>query len=107
MMENLHRDEATMPTVKRLFGGFRDYIAAARETLMSGRPTRGRARQRVRAAIGHTLAFASWRSLTREQQLDDPQAAKLMCRLVAAAAHDPDTRRRVPPHGNRPAVGCP
>jgi AcrR family transcriptional regulator len=90
MMENLHRDEATMPLVKRLFGGFREYISAAHETLMGGRRTRGRRRQRVRAAIGHALAFTTWRSLTREQGLDDPQAADLMCRLVAAAAHAPD-----------------
>ena len=34
MLENLHRDEATMPIVKRLFGGFRDYISDAQETLM-------------------------------------------------------------------------
>jgi AcrR family transcriptional regulator len=85
MLDNLHRDEATMPIVKRLFGGFREYISAAHETLMSGRAARGNARQRVRAATGHALAFATWRSLTREQGLDDSQAADLMCRLVATA----------------------
>jgi AcrR family transcriptional regulator len=89
MLANLHRDEATMPNVKRLFAGFRDYLSAARDTLIIGRPTRGHARQRVRAAIGHTLAFTSWRSLTREQGLTDPQATELMCRLVTAAAHAP------------------
>jgi AcrR family transcriptional regulator len=94
MMENLHRDEATMPIVKRLFAGFREYISAAHETLMSGRPERGHTRQRVRAATGHALAFATWRSLTREQGLDDPQTADLMCRLIAAATHNPDKRQR-------------
>jgi hypothetical protein len=39
----------------------------------------------VRAAIGHALAFTTWRSLARDQQLDDRQAVELMCRLVAAA----------------------
>ena len=92
MLENLHRDEATMPIVKRLFGGFRDYISDAQETLMKGRLARGASRRRVRAAVGHALAFATWRSLTREQELDDPQAAELMFRLVAAA-HGPDRRR--------------
>jgi AcrR family transcriptional regulator len=87
MMENLLRDEATMPTVKQMFGGFRDYIATAHGTLMGGRRARGRARQRVLAATGHALAFATWRSLTREQGLDDWQAADLMCRLVGTAAH--------------------
>ena len=92
MLENLHRDEATMPIVKRLFGGFRDYISDAQETLFMGGLARGASRRRVRAAVGHALAFATWRSLTREQELDDPQAAELMFRLVAAA-HGPDRRR--------------
>lgn len=85
MMDNLHRDEATMPTVKRLFTGFRNYQAAAREALLRGRRSRGRARGRAAAAVGHALAFPTWRSLAREQGLDDAQAAELMARLVAAA----------------------
>ena len=47
-----------------------------------GAASRGRARARERAAIGHALAFATWRSLAREQGLDDAQAAELMVRLV-------------------------
>jgi AcrR family transcriptional regulator len=86
MMENILRDEETMPTVKQMFGGFRDYIKTANETLMSGRRARGRARQLVLAATGHALAFATWRSLVREQGLDDSQAADLMCRLVDVAS---------------------
>jgi AcrR family transcriptional regulator len=85
MMDNLMRDEAMMPTVRRLMGGHRDYTAAARETLMRGRRVRGRARRAVHAAIGHALAFPTWRSLAGEQGLDDSQAAGLMCRMVAAA----------------------
>jgi AcrR family transcriptional regulator len=85
MMDNLMRDEGTMPTVERLMGGYREYVAAARETLMPGRGVRGRARRAVQAAIGHALAFSTWRSLARDQGLDDPQAARLMCRMVAAA----------------------
>jgi AcrR family transcriptional regulator len=92
MMENLHRDEATMPIVKELFGGFRDYLAAARETLTNGRQTPRRTDQALRAVIGHALAFSTWRSLTQEQGLDDEKAANLMCRLVSAAA--PSTRHR-------------
>ncbi len=81
MMDNLVRDEALMPTVKRTFQNFRGYLGSAHATLMAGR----RARQRQRAAIGHALAFTTWRSLAREQGLDDARAADLMCRLVAAA----------------------
>jgi AcrR family transcriptional regulator len=93
MMENLHRDEATTPTVKRRVGGFRDYLSP-HETLMNGRPARGRTHQQARAAIGHALAFATWHSLAREQGLDDTQAADLMSRLAAAASRDPDNPQR-------------
>jgi AcrR family transcriptional regulator len=95
MMNNLVRDADTMPTVKRLFGGFRDYISAAHETLMAGRRARGAARRRVLAATGHALAFATWRSLAHEQALDDQQAADLMCRLATAATGRADTRSRL------------
>ena len=89
MMSNILRDEATMPIVRRMLGGYRDYLCAAREVLMSGRRMRKPARQQVSAAIGHALTFGTWYSLAREQRLTDSQAAALMCRLVAAA---PDER---------------
>jgi len=86
MMSNILRDEATMPIVKRMLGGYRDYLCAARDTLMSGSGVREPARRQVRAAIGHALTFGTWHSLAREQGFTDSQAAGLMCRLVAAAA---------------------
>ena len=89
MLENLYRDEETVPSVKASFGRFREYLAAAGDTLMAGRRGRGRAHDRVRAAIGHALAFATWRSLTLDEGLDDRDAAELMCRLVAVAAARP------------------
>ena len=49
---------------------------------MAGRGLRGRAARRTRAAIGHALAFPTWRSLTREQGLSDGEAVALMCGLV-------------------------
>jgi AcrR family transcriptional regulator len=85
MITNILRDEHTMPIVAQMFGGFRHYLGAAREALMAGRRARGASRQRLLAATGHALAFNTWRSLTREQGLDDGQASDLMCRFVAAA----------------------
>ena len=86
MMSNILRDEATMPILGRMLGGYHDYLTSARDTLMSGRGVRGPARRRVQAAVGHALTFGTWRSLAREQGLADPQAIGLMCRLIAAAA---------------------
>jgi len=89
MMANLHRDEETVPIVKQLFSRFHGYVAGARDVLLGGRRLRGRARERVRAAVGHALAFHTWRSLAQEQGLEDGQAVELMCRLVAAAGRSP------------------
>jgi AcrR family transcriptional regulator len=85
MLENLHRDEATVTVVAERFAGFHGYIAAARDLMMDGRSLRGRRQDEARAAIGHALAFPTWQSLTRDQALDDDQAAELMCRLVQHA----------------------
>lgn len=86
MLENILRDEQTMPVVKEMFAGFREYLGGAQRTLMAGRRARSGARQRVLAATGHAVAFTTWRSLVREQGLSDARAAELMCRLVSTAA---------------------
>ena len=69
-MDNLHRDELTMPLIAQHFAPYHEYMAALRDLLMRGRSVRGRRRDEARAAIGHALAFTTWRSLTREQGLD-------------------------------------
>ena len=84
-MANLIHDEPTNENVRRHFAAFHAYMDAARDVLMSGRGLRGRARKRVQAAIGHALAFSTWRSLARDQGLDDPDAVELTLALVAAA----------------------
>jgi AcrR family transcriptional regulator len=86
MIEKLLRDEASVPVVAELFAPFHQFIAGITEMLMQGRGLRGKARNRVRAAIGHAVSFRTWQQLTEEQGLGDEQAAELMCRLVAAAA---------------------
>jgi len=85
MMDNLHRDELTMPLVAERFAGYHGYLAAARDLLLRGRAARGRRRDEARAAIGHALAYSTWKSLAREQGLDDGRAVDLMCRMVNAA----------------------
>jgi AcrR family transcriptional regulator len=84
MLGHLIRDAETMPIVAELFGPFDEYMEATRGALMRGRRARGRARARVVAAIGHALAFTTWRSLAREQRLDNAHAVALMCALVGA-----------------------
>jgi AcrR family transcriptional regulator len=86
MFDKLLRDAPAVPIVNQLMGGFDELLSVAADTLMRGRAPRGKARRRTRAAIGHALAFSTWQQLTGAQGLDDPAAAELMSRLVAAAA---------------------
>ena len=85
MLENLLRDERTLPVVAERFAAYHGYMAAAGDLLLQGRQARGHHRDETRAAIGHAIGFTTWLSLTREQGLDDSQAADLMGRLVANA----------------------
>jgi AcrR family transcriptional regulator len=87
MLENLFRDEGTVPIVRERFAALRGYFAMAQETLMMGRQLRGAGKRRTRAAVGHAIAFSTWKSLVREQGLDHAAAAELMSALVGAAAH--------------------
>lgn len=89
MLENLFRDELTVPIVGERFAAFRAYFAAARDTLMAGRKLRGAARRRTQAALGHAIAFSTWKSFVREEGLSEADAAVLVCALVAAAAAVP------------------
>lgn len=82
MYTSLLRDEPLVPIVQRLLRGFHGYLEAIQELLLAGRGLRGREARRTRAAIGHALAFATWRSLTREQGLDNDDAVALMLALV-------------------------
>jgi AcrR family transcriptional regulator len=85
MMANVHRDEDVMPIVREMLGGYRGYIAAARDIMLRGRHARGNGSRRLAAAVGHALAFTTWRSLARGEGLDDREAAAMMCRLVTSA----------------------
>jgi AcrR family transcriptional regulator len=86
MYASLLRDEPVVPIVQRLLGDYYGYLRAIQDILMAGRGLRGRAARRTRAALGHALAFPTWRSLTREQALADGDAVALMCALVEGTA---------------------
>lgn len=86
MLDNLHRDEPTVPLVAQHFAGFRDYLAAAGQTLLAGRDLRGAARRRTRATLMHAVSFSTWKSLVREQRLSERDAVALMRALVAVSS---------------------
>lgn len=85
MLENLFRDEVTVPIVRERFAAFRSYFASAQDALMAGRELRRAPRRRTRAVLGHAIAFSTWRSLVREQGLKQSDAVELMCALTRSA----------------------
>ena len=85
MLDNLFRDESEVPLIQERFAAFRGYLAAACDTLMAGRAVRGVQLRRTQAAVGHAIAFSTWKSLAREQGLPDGEAALLTRALVQAA----------------------
>ncbi|HET7052359.1 MAG TPA: helix-turn-helix domain-containing protein [Solirubrobacterales bacterium] len=82
MLEKTTRDVAVVPAMRPAMEGSAMWAEAAAETLMRGRRERGSRRRRVRAAIGHALSFATWRSLVREQGLSEAEAVELMIGLA-------------------------
>ncbi len=85
MLDNLFRDETTVSLVQERFAAFHGYLEAMRSTLMHGRKNRGTGRRRTHAAIGHAIAFSTWKSLVRAQLLGDTDAITLICTLIDAA----------------------
>jgi AcrR family transcriptional regulator len=86
MYVSLLRDEPLVPAVRHRLRDFHGYLRSIQDRLAAGRGLRGRRARYVRAAIGHALAFQTWRSLTHEQGLSNDDAAELMCRLIEDAA---------------------
>jgi AcrR family transcriptional regulator len=82
MLEKLYRDVSLVPAVAhQLEASAVPYLGFVTDVLLAGRPRR----KKVRAAIGHALAFETWRSLVRGQGLSSEDAVSLMVALVADA----------------------
>ncbi len=96
MLTNLLRDLDVVEAVARQFAGFLSYMEAGRQTLMIGRRKRGRGARQVRAALGHGLAFTTWRSLVREQGCAAHDAVDMMCSLVGIAERPRPANSRAP-----------
>ena len=73
MIGNTARDAPGMPALAEIADPAA-YLDPVRDML--GPPEQ-------RAALGHALAFSTWRSLAREQGLSDETAAALIARIVA------------------------
>lgn len=85
MYTSLLRDEPLVPAVAKRLRDFYGYLRSIEDGLAAGRGLRGRRAKLTRAAIGHALAFPTWRSLTRDEGLSNEEAAELMAGFVAGS----------------------
>ena len=85
MIDRLLRDAPSVPVVEETMAPFVQFFASMADVLLRGRRVRGRARDRVRAALRHAVSFRAWQELAETQGLSDADAAELMKRLVGAA----------------------
>jgi AcrR family transcriptional regulator len=85
MLERTSRDAPVVEAMRKPVAAFRGYLEAVADAIVAGRPERGKARRRVRAAIGHAVSFPTWQSLVRQQGLDDADAVAVMTALIESA----------------------
>lgn len=95
MLDNTTRDEPRVDALRPSMDAFRGYLADLVDVLDRSRAT-DTDRATVRAALGHAVAFGTWRSLVREHALDPAAAVDLMVRLRDAAGTMPDGPSRSP-----------
>jgi AcrR family transcriptional regulator len=88
MLEKTTRDVALVPALRPSMEAFLGWLDAAADALLRGRPERGARRRRLRAAVGHALAFETWRSLVSHQGMSRSETIELMQALAAAAGRD-------------------
>jgi AcrR family transcriptional regulator len=84
MLERTSRDAPLVAAMAGPVQGMLAHLRAAADAIMSGRPERGAARKRARAAVGHAIAFSTWQSLTRDQGLNHREAVALMVAMIEA-----------------------
>jgi AcrR family transcriptional regulator len=83
MLENNTRDVAVVPALRPSMEQFMAYFGAVRDAIVRGARPRGRQRRLLEAAVGHAIAYPTWRSLVREQGLSRAEAIELMARTAA------------------------
>ncbi|MFO7531867.1 MAG: helix-turn-helix domain-containing protein [Candidatus Limnocylindrales bacterium] len=90
MMSRADEDVPTNPVLAEVLAPKTAHWDAMRDDLDAA--FRGRSRRR-RAAIGHALAFSTWRSLRRDEGLDEEAAVEVMRTAIMAQPTDARSRR--------------
>jgi AcrR family transcriptional regulator len=83
MSQHALRDMEEKPILREVLAPYFAYWEQVRDLLVSAwEPKNARYLTRVHAAIGHASSFQTWRSLVREQGLEDAEAIELMVSML-------------------------
>ncbi len=86
MTYKAQRDLPQFPALAEVLAPYDEHWVRLGDVLAAGWQTQQDDRKLVRAAIGHAMNFQTWRSLAREEELDDSEAVKLMVTLIRCVA---------------------
>jgi hypothetical protein len=88
MITNVIRDAQVHPLTREMAEPYFQHLERMRYVLVTGWGVEDERLALLLAALGHALDFQTWRSLVREQDLDDEQAVGLMVNMVRCAVRD-------------------
>ena len=88
MMASFVRDVQVHPLTREFSEPYFRHWDRMRYVLVTGWGAQDQQLQLLLGALGHALDFQTWRSLVRQQGLDDAQAVELMVKLVRCAMRD-------------------
>jgi AcrR family transcriptional regulator len=77
---------AIKPVLGEVLAPFAAGIAAMRDVLLTGLASNVGPGTLIVGAMGHAVAFSTWRALRRDQGVSSDQAVELMTAMVRAAA---------------------
>lgn len=88
MMAHVVRDAQVHPLTREMAEPYLRHWEGMRYVLVTGWGAEDERLGSLLAALGHALDFQTWRSLVRQQGLEDEQAVDLMVKMVRCATRD-------------------
>lgn len=88
MMSNVVRDVQVHPITREMAEPYYQLFEQMRYVLATGWGVEDERLPLLLATVGHALDFQTWRSLARQQGLNDEQAVEVMMGMVRCQVHD-------------------
>jgi hypothetical protein len=86
MFEHVPRAMVDVPILREVLAPMFAYWERVRDMLAADWPVPPERRALIAASVGHAIAFSTWRSLVREQGLDETHAVEAMTAMVRCLA---------------------